>query len=273
MTSLSVKSLHIYPVKSGYGIDLQQADVHARGLKGDRRFMLVDADGQFITQRQKPELTQLCVQVSETGVQLSWPEQTPFMVKFPKTKSRQSVTVWRSTVDAAIMDSDVNTALSNWLGKPVFLAFMDDVSVRMANEAWTPTPSPVSFADGYPILVTNTASLAALNAHIEAGGEQAVPMQRFRPNIVVESDEPWGEDGWDALQIGDVILDLVKPCTRCIMTTLDQKSGAKQGREPLRSLKALRTSPDPRNPGVIFGMNAVARTLGRVNVGDKVKRV
>lgn len=273
MAILSVKSLHIYPVKSGHGVDLQTVDVRRRGLKGDRRFMVVDAQGMFMTQRQYPQLAQLCMQTSETGISLSWPDQAPLMVDFPAIETRRSVTVWRSHVDAAVANADINAAMSSWLGKPVSLVFMDGESERLANEAWTSVPSPVSFADGYPVLVTNTASLAQLNTHIVEGGEQAVPMERFRPNIVIESDEAWGEDHWGVLQIGDVILDLVKPCARCVMTTLDQDSGIKQGREPLRSLKALRTSTDPRNTGVIFGMNAVVRTLGRVNIGDTVTRI
>ncbi|PHR94105.1 MAG: MOSC domain-containing protein [Robiginitomaculum sp.] len=270
MTNMSVKSLHIYPVKSGHGVDLQTVDVHQRGLRGDRRFMLVDAEGMFITQRQSPKLAQLHVQTTDMGLVLSWPDREPLIVGFPDPACRKSVKVWRSQVDTAIAAQGVNDVLSIWLEKPVALVFMDGASERLANEAWTHTPAPVSFADGYPVLVTNTASLEALNTLISANGEASLPMRQFRPNIVIQSDEPWGEDGWTQLTIGDVVLDLVKPCARCVMTTLDQNTGEKQGREPLRALKTLRSSTDPRNPGVIFGMNAVPRQLGVIRVGDMV---
>jgi len=109
--------------------------------------------------------------------------------------------------------------------------------------------------------------LAALNEHIIEGGAAAVPMSRFRPNIVIENEVPWAEDSWKQLEIGGAVIDLVKPCTRCVMTTLDQSSGRKQGREPLRSLRALRTSADPNNEGVLFGVNAVPNVLGDISVG------
>ncbi|PHR55078.1 MAG: MOSC domain-containing protein [Robiginitomaculum sp.] len=268
-----VKSLHIYPVKSCHGIDLAQADVRERGLAGDRRFMLVDGDGQFITQRQNPNLARVNVCKTNTGLLLTLDNHPPLNIDMMATKIRKNVTVWRSTLEVCWANADVNEILSTWFGKTVSLVFMDEKSQRMVNSVWASTPSQVSFADGYPILVTNTASLDALNAHIVASGGDPVPMSRFRPNVVVHSEEAWGEDNWKSLQIGDVVLDLVKPCTRCIMTTLDQNTGKKQSREPLRALKTLRTSPDPNNAGVIFGMNAVVRKTGDVQINTPVQLV
>ena len=263
---MRVKSLHIYPVKSGQGIKLQSAELRPRGLAGDRRFMIVDEDGTFITQRQIPKLACLKTGLTRKGLCLSWPGINDIEVGLPSSV-RRDVVVWRSTVSAAIAAPRVNDALSAWLGKSVSLVFMDEASVRTANEKWTSGPSPVSFADGYPLLITTTASLAALNQHVIEGGALAVPMTRFRPNIVIDCDTPWAEDNWKQIKIGGVVIDLVKPCTRCIMTTLDQSSGEKQGREPLRSLRALRTSADSNNEGVLFGVNAVPNVLGEISAG------
>ena len=263
---MQVKSLHIYPVKSGQGVNRGTVALRPRGLAGDRRFMIVDEGGTFITQRQIPKLASLHTQKTSDGLSLSWPGMGAMEIGSPLS-ARQDVVVWRSMVSAALAASHVNDALSSWLGKSASLVFMDEESQRTASEKWTREPSPVSFADGYPVLITTTASLAALNEHIIEGGAAAVPMSRFRPNIVIENDVPWAEDNWKQIKIGSAVIDLVKPCARCIMTTLDQGSGKKQGREPLRSLRALRTSADPNNEGVLFGVNAVPNVLGDISIG------
>ncbi|MGD9799180.1 MAG: MOSC domain-containing protein [Parvularculaceae bacterium] len=159
------------------------------------------------------------------------------------------------------------------LGEEVELVHMDERALREKASVWTPSPVPVSFADAFPILVTTTGSLAALNEDIEKHGGDPVPMARFRPNIVIDCDEPWAEDHWSQLKIGDVILDLVKPSDRCIVTTTDQKTGERMGKEPLASLARIHRSTDPRINGVIFGENAAPRTLGEISVGDNVSAV
>ena len=264
-----VKSIHIYPVKSARAIDLKTAEIKPRGLAGDRRFMLVDADGGFITQRKVPKLAQLCVRQNKDGIALSWPEQTWIDITFPTNTSRKHVTVWRSTVNAAIANNEINTALSTWLERSVTLVFMDNKSERQASPKWTSVPSQVSFADGYPVLITNTASLSAVNKHITNAGGDQLSMDRFRPNIVIDCDTAWAENDWKSVQIGGVILDLVKPCARCIITSIDQSTGAKNPKTALAALKHLNLSNDPENPGVLFGMNAVVRIAGHVNTGDK----
>ena len=269
---MHVQSLHIYPIKSAQGVDLTQAKILPRGLAGDRRYMLVDDKNMFITQRQLPLLAKLRTEISDASLILHWPNSPPLTVQAADFTGHKNVIVWRSDVKATSAKPSINELLSTWLGTSVSLVHMDNDSIRISNPDWTDKPAPVSFADGYPILVTNTASLKALNALIMSGGGEEVLMTRFRPNIVIDSDEPWGEDHWQSLQVGDVILDLVKPCARCIITTLDQKTGEKQGREPLRALKTLRTSTDPRNEGVLFGMNAVPRICGEIKVGASVLR-
>lgn len=267
---LTVKSLHIYPVKSARGIRLQTAKVKPRGLAGDRRFLLVDAEGGFITQRQYPQLAQLCTRQIEGGISLRWPKHGWVDVPFPPPNNRKQVTVWRSSVSAAQIEGEINAAISAWLGRSVSLVFMDKSAERLANPKWTPAPSQVSFADGYPILITNTASLTLLNNHITNTGGDALGMDRFRPNIVIDCNEPWAEDDWKSLQIGDVILDLVKPCARCIMTSIDQNTGEKHKKTALTALKNLHPSTDTENPGVLFGWNAVPRTTGAISISDAV---
>lgn len=271
---MHIKSLHIYPVKSARGISLQTAQVKPRGLAGDRRFMLVNADGGFITQREHPKLALLCTRQIDGGIALKWPKHdwmdVAFPSPYPSQGNRMQVTVWRSSVNAAHIEGNINAALSAWLGRPVSLVFMDESAERLANPKWTPVPSQVSFADGYPILITNTASLTALNNHIINTGGKALSMDRFRPNIVVDCDIPWAEDTWGSLQMGDVILDLVKPCARCVITSIDQSTGAKHKKTALAALKNLHPSTDPKNPGVLFGWNAVPRGLGMISKDSPV---
>jgi len=264
-----VHSLHIYPVKSARGIALETAQVKPRGLAGDRRFMLVDRDGGFITQREFPKLAQLCTRQIDEGIALSWPGQNWLKIPTP-SPSRQLVTVWKSTVDATNIQGEINAALSDWLGRAVSLVFMDKTAERLASPKWTTAPSPVSFADGYPVLITNTASLTALNNYITNTGGAALGMDRFRPNIGIDCDTPWAENTWKSLQIGGVILDLVKPCARCIMTSIDQKTGAKNPKTALTALKHLNPSTAPNNPGVLFGWNAVPRVGGKIAMGATV---
>jgi len=232
--------------------------------------MLVDTDGGFITQRQYPKLAQLVVKQIKGGIALQWPKHDWLNVSFPVRGIRKQVTVWRSSVNAAHIDGAINTALSAWLGRSVTLAFMDESAERFASPKWTNVPSQVSFADGYPILITNAASLALLNNHIVNTGGEALGMDRFRPNIVIDCHKPWAEDGWKTLQIGEVTLDLVKPCARCIMTSIDQNTGGKHPKTALTALKKLHASTDPENPGVLFGWNAVVRKTGIVKIGETV---
>ena len=265
---MKLGSLHIYPVKSCRGIDLTQANVRPRGLEYDRRWMIVDAAGRFISQRSHSQLAQLMATPDARGLDLAFGGET-IRAHIP-TGKRLDVSVWSSTVNALIADEVINIALSDWLGEGVRLVYMDKVSVRLTNPEWA-DGYDTSFSDGYPVLVTNTASLAAINEHIKQAGHDPVSMARFRPNVVIETDQPWAEDGWQSLQIGDVILDLVKPCTRCIVTTLDPQTGERRPEPVLKALNALRMSQDPRNKGVLFGVNAVVRQGGSVAVGAHVQ--
>lgn len=270
---MRITDLFVYPLKSARGIAVQQARVDSLGLAGDRLAMVVDAGGNAITQREMPQLAQISVVESEGFLRLSMDGKNGkngIAVHLTSAVTRLDVDIWKSIVSAAIADDASNRALSDWLGQEVRIAIFDGSSERLAEESWAGTAAPVAFADGFPILVTTTGSLAALNADLAAHGSAPVGMDRFRPNIVVDCEEPWQEDRWDAIEINGLRLDLVKPCARCIMTTQDQITGSRDVANPLPSLGRLRMSADRRVPGLLFGWNAVSRGNGSITIGHEV---
>ena len=261
---MNVASLHIHPVKGGRAVDVESALVLPRGFEGDRRWMIVDASNRFISQRQEPLLTQLLSHITRTGLSLKWdgrPSAPPFPVACPDPDSalRRDVEIWDATVSALDAGNESAAWLSARLDRPVRLVYMHETSTRAVDPAFAPGHE-VSFADGYPVLVVGTASLNRLQQ--ETG---PLPMSRFRPNVVLETTVPWIEDSWKRIQVGTTTLRLVKPCARCVVTTIDQLTG-EQGREPLTSLARIRKQESK----VLFGMNAVVEVIGRVRVGDEV---
>jgi len=267
---MQVTELHLYPFKSARGIALPEAKIEARGFAGDRRMMLVDPSGHFITQRELPDLARLTALPGAAYLRLMLDDGPEIMVAPPHPERRMDVDVWKSIVSAAIADDSVNARLSEWFGRDVKLVFFDADAERSASAEWAGPDSPVSFADGYQILVTTTGSLKALNADMDAHGEGFVGMERFRPNIVVDCDDAWAEDSWAAIEINGLRFDLVKPCARCIMTTQDQQTGSRSVPSPMPAMGRLRMSADRRVPGPLFGWNAVPRGEGQVTVGDTV---
>ena len=267
---MQLSGLFIYPLKSGRGISLSESPVDALGLEGDRRFMLCDPSGKFITQRETPALARIVATVANNMLTLSM-EGEAVSAPLSGFTARQDVTVWDSAVNAAKAPEAVNAALSRWLAREAILVHFDGEATRSTSTTWAGSETPVTFADGYQILVTTTASLAALNADMEAHGEGAVGMDRFRPNIVIEGAEAFAEDHWAALEIGGLRLDLVKPCARCIMTTQDQLTGSREMANPMKAMGRIRMSADRRVPGPLFGWNAVPRGEGVLRVGDTVK--
>ncbi|MCB5203390.1 MOSC domain-containing protein [Neorhizobium sp. T786] len=268
---MRVSELNYYPLKSARGIALPEAEIGRTGIPGDRRMMITDAAGKFITQRELPLLARLTVTPRGASVHLAMDGQGDHYAQQPDPRRRIDVVVWQSPVSAALADDVTNARLSDWLGRDTRLVFFDDQAERTASTEWAGEGTPVTFADGYQVLVTTTASLATLNADMRAHGEGEVGMERFRPNIVVESDEPWAEDGWSSIEISGVTFDLVKPCARCIMTTQDQQSGSREVTNPMPAMGRLRMSADRRVPGPLFGWNAVPRHTGHIKVGDPVR--
>lgn len=224
---MRVTELNIYPLKSARHCPLE-SDVSAEGLRRPARH----ADRPFATSLPSANCLILPRFWHSTRM-AAWCFRGKQVARFsPPSGQRMDVAVWKSIVSANIADSETNDTLSEWLGREVKLVFFDDIAKRIASLEWTGNETPVTFADGYQILVTTTASLAALNDNMRANGEDAVGMERFRPNIVLETDEPWAEDRWAAIEIGGIRFDLVKPCARCIMTTQDQITGSRDVPSP-----------------------------------------
>jgi uncharacterized protein len=265
---MKIESLHVYPVKSMRGIPVPRTIMTPSGLLGDRRFMIVDPSGHFITQRDCPTLAQ--IQALPQAAYLLLRKGDEELMAVPPSSPRMQVAVWRSIVDAAVAADSVNAKLSAWLGREVKLVFADAAAVRVANPEWAGEDVPMGFADGYPVLVTTTGSIAALNQYLQEQGQPPVTMDRFRANIVIEYDEPWAEDGWSSIDIGGVRVDLVKPCERCIITTQDQMTGEQGLGDPLPGLRHLHFSMDRRAPGPIFGWNAVPRGQAEIRLQDPV---
>jgi len=250
---MKIVDLRVYPVKSCRGRSVETATIAARGFQSDRRAMIVAQDGSFVSQRTHPNLTQIEVDCT-SGMSLSVEGQD---VNVSFERDRKTVRVWNDEVSARIADEAVNSILSEFLGEPVCLVSMDDASHRTTSTAFG-AENAVSFADGFPYLITTTASLRALG---ETAGEE-IPMDRFRSNIVIETETPWIEDSWSTLDIDGVKFDLVKPCTRCVMTTLDQKTGKQVGKTTMEALIKTRARSGDWGKGVVFGVNAIARTVG-----------
>jgi len=268
---MHVLSLHIYPIKGVRAVDLERTSVDLRGLSGDRCWVITDADGKFLTQRECSDLARLCATLGSDGLRLQMDgEGEAIAVETPTNGARSMITVWRDQINALEAHESAAMWLSSVLARPVRLFYLDKKAIRNTSGNWAPA-TPVSFADGYPVLIVTSASLDALNAKIEKNGGEAVPMARFRPNIVIDGADPWADDHWRRIRIGDVEIDLVKPCDRCVVTTKDQITGEAMGKEPLKTLAKMRKSAHPDLSGVLFGWNASPLNEGGIKIGDNVE--
>lgn len=262
-----VASLHIYPVKGCRGVSLTEVRLDARGPVGDRRFMIVDERGLFVTQRDVPKLALITAELSDATLTLHAPGAEALVLDATeKGAERKQVQVWRSQVDALSLGAEASEWLSRAIGLSVSLVQMDARALRYASETHAAPGTQVSFADGYPILLLSEASLAQLNDRLADQGVDPVPMNRFRPNLVVSGVEPHAEDTWTSFRIGEVTFDVVKPCDRCQVTTIDQAT-AIAGKEPLRTLSTYRK----RDNRIFFGQNVIHRSEGTIRVGDAVE--
>jgi uncharacterized protein len=264
----TISQLNVYPIKSCAGIALDSARVLSHGLEYDRHWMLVDGAGRFVTQRQLPRLALVAPELARGELIVRAPGRVPLRTPLDALEladaQRIEATVWGDTVMA--LDTGDATAqwFSDFLDAPLRLVRFDPAAERMASRKWTgATIAPVRFADGYPVLVIGEASLDDLNTRLTGKGVDAIPMNRLRPNLVLSGLDPYEEDYVDTLRIeaegGEVVLRLVKPCSRCPVPTIDQATGAPDPRwptEPTDTLSAYRA--DRRlNGAVTFGQNAV----------------
>ncbi|MEO8384998.1 MAG: MOSC N-terminal beta barrel domain-containing protein [Betaproteobacteria bacterium] len=265
--TISLSAIHIYPVKGLGGISLSQSLVSTRGLQNDRRFLVVDANYLFLTQREYPKMATVWVEIENGEVFFSAAEMES--ISFPATPTElptRTVKVWSSESVAHAVTAEADRWLSEYLGAEVHLLYMPDSAARPVNTEFAKNGEIVSFADGYPFLIGSEASLSELNARIVANGGQALPMNRFRPNFVVTGCEAFAEDRLGEITIGEAVFRAVKPCVRCQVTTTDQAEGVVRGPEPLQTLATYRDSPN----GVMFGMNLIPVKLGTVRLGEVV---
>lgn len=261
--TLRLSGLFIYPVKSARGLTLSEVQVTPRGLANDRRFMIVDAAGHFVTQRQAPQLARLVPELAGAELRLRFEGLPPLCLPLqPSAGAALRVTVWRDQVDALDCGDEAAGLCGAVLGCAARLAYMPESSLRQVNPSYASAGDLVSFADSFPFLVTNQGSLDELNGRLA----EPVPMDRFRPNLVVEGAFAYAEDGWSRLQIGEVPFEVRKPCDRCLVITTDQLSGERLGKEPLKTLAGYHTW----NGKSAFGQNLLARAPGTLRLGDRV---
>lgn len=246
-------ALYIYPIKSAAGIECQQVELGPHGLRHDREWMIVDAAGRGLTQREEGRLALLRTAIRDGRLHLAGPAGEGPALPLQHEGHRVEVQVWGSRCMA--FDAGVESAefLSGWLGRPLRLVRFDPARLRLASPDWTAGREVSTlFSDGYPLLVLSRASIADLAARV--GHE--LPVQRFRPNVLLDGVAPYAEDAAAQVISGAVTLQLTKACTRCVITTIDHESGERTGEEPLRTLKSYRFDRELR--GVVFGRNAYA---------------
>lgn len=276
--------LHIYPVKSMYRLTPESAQVEPWGLVGDRRWMLVDEHGSAVTQRKEPALGQYRAMPEPDGtLTVTAPDGARIEIPAPSSTLGDPL-VEVHVFSSAFTATEAGKEAQIWFGErlgAVRLVHLDSpAESRPVNPEYGAPGDTVSMADGYPLLLTSTASLADLNALIAAdhpGDDQQgapLPMERFRPNLVVSGSEPWEEDGWRRIRIGEVTFRVVKPCGRCLVTTTDQESGERRGPEPLHALGRHRRF----GKQLVFGQNLIPERpgdpdgalIGALHLGDEI---
>jgi uncharacterized protein YcbX len=272
MGNARLQSIHVHPVKAFRGLAPRQAVVEPWGLTGDRRWVLIDDGGKVVTQRLQPRLALAAAELLPGGgVGLSAPGMEPLTVPVPRPVGTVPVEIFGDKVEAVpAEDAAAHTWCSAYLGADVRLVHMDDPATRRPVDPEYALPGEtVSFADGYPLLLTAVASLDALNSVIARGehaDEGPLPMNRFRPNVVVAGTAAWAEDDWSRIAIGEVDFRVAKTCGRCVVTTTDQGT-AERGREPLYSLGRHRRLGGK----LVFGQNLVPLSRGTIRVGDPIR--
>ncbi|MEV6210849.1 MOSC N-terminal beta barrel domain-containing protein [Kitasatospora sp. NPDC051914] len=277
-------ALHVYPVKSTYRLSPDSARVEPWGLAGDRRWMLAGPTGRAVTQRDEPSLGQYRTQPHPDGsLTVTDPSGATIRVPVPGTAAGDQAAqgdVFGTLFPAVEAAKEVQVWFAERLGDVRLLHLEAPATGRQIDPEYGRPGETTSMADGYPLLLATTASLDALNGHLAAdhpdGDRRAepLPMERFRPNLVVSGTEPWAEDGWRRIRVGEVVFRVVKPCGRCVVTTTDQETGERRGPEPLLTLGRRRRF----GKKLVFGQNliperpegSVGDVLGTLRVGDEV---
>jgi len=261
--NVTLSGLYVYPIKSCAGISLDSADLSATGLRHDRRWMLVDETGEFMSQRTHPRMALISVSFSTDGLIVTAPNMPELEIPLQQENgTRIDVRVWGDTNRGALVGEEADRWFGEFLQFPCRLVNKPQDDPRLVDSLYASEGDQVGFADGFAFLLISEASLEDLNERLE----EPLPVNRFRPNFVVRGCPPYAEDGWSRLRIGSVPFRVAEPCPRCAITTVDQNTGA-PGKEPLRTLATYRKT----ELGAVFGRNLIHDALGTVRVGDLVE--
>ena len=262
--SVTLSGLYVYPIKSCGGVALESAAAGATGLRHDRRWMLVDEAGEFLSQRGLPRMALISVRFAPDHLVVGAPGMTDLEVPLrpEQVEDLVLVRVWGDAVLAASVGEEADRWFGEFLRLPCRLVYEPEDEVRSVDSAYAADEDQVGFADAFPFLLISDASLEDLNGRLE----EPVPMNRFRPNLVVSGCEPYAEDGWASVRIGTVPFRVAEPCARCAVTTVNQGTGAR-GKEPLRTLATYRKAGGE----VYFGRNLIHDSPGTIRVGDPVE--
>lgn len=260
----TVSDLIIYPVKSLGGIHLQSCMAEAEGLQYDRRWMLVDPAGNFLTQRQYPQMCLFRLKWQEDGFAVTHAQYPgTFVLPFDEADGPgMTVTVWDDTIQAARVSAGADAWFSERMQAACRLVRVTDATSRKVDPRYAQHNETTGFSDGFPVLIIGEASLENLNAQLT----EPVPMNRFRPNIVFSGGNAFDEDNWEQVSTASAVLQVVKPCARCMITTIDQQTGT-GGKEPLKTLAGYRSVANK----ILFGQNALVMQPGIIRVGDVIR--
>jgi uncharacterized protein YcbX len=259
---LQISHLYIYPIKSLGGISVNQAEVTSRGFKHDRRWMLVDEQNHFLTQREHVQMALIKVEIMPDGLLVSHHLNGTIKIPFEHHPDKKNnVVIWDDTTAGAYVSDTVDQWFSTVLGIKCRLIYMTDDTEREVDQRYALPGMITSFADAYPFLLIGQSSLDDLNGRLS----DTLPMDRFRPNIVFTRGEPFDEDRMNHLDIAGISFYGAKLCARCIMTTIDQQTGIK-AKEPLKTLATYRS----KNNKILFGQNLVHEGIGVVAIGDVI---
>ena len=267
---ITLSNLTYYPIKACRGFDLAEARVERMGLANDRRMMVVTLEGEFLTQAEHAKLALVTPAMIDDTITLSAPNFDSLRFTIKKTGAISLVNIWESKNVHAI-DQGAKTArwLSDWLGVSVRLVHIANGFKRRLNSDFAVSAEDqIGFADDYPILLISEASLRDLNSKLDSpqGAVPVLPMNRFRPNIVVQNCEPFAEDTWKRIKIGDVEMALINPAPRCLVTTIDKET-LEKSKEPLKTLSTYRK----QKGGVMFGMHVIPLNEGEIKIGMRVE--
>ena len=261
--NLALSGLYVYPIKSCAGISLDSAELSATGLLHDRRWMLVDQAGEFMSQRAHRRMALISTHLSDEHLTVAAPGMPNLQIPLrPANEDLIDVCIWGDTNKGALVGEKADRWFSEFLTLPCRLVRKPDDDLRLVDSIYAESGDQVGFADGYAFLLISEASLADLNGRLE----NPLPMNRFRPNFVVRGCGPYAEDEWGRLRIGDVSFRVAEACPRCAITTTDQATG-ERSKEPLRTLATYRKFDGE----VFFGRNLIHDALGTVRVGDPVE--